>query len=245
MVLAELSACFDFFLRACYQFRQGVGTVAAQGQEVWVQTWPGNSLGFAAWGRSYVFSPLFFWWMWECYIWFSLLPSAKSCRKSSTERWTHVRHTVTTLYVLKGMFLSEVLKKKRNSLAGLCSYKAPAEVLATMSNLKKPKKSAFFWEVWIVGKSWLHFIAHWHSFHPCQPFSLGKMYHPVPFLVGGEVTQQQVGLSFSPWHRRVPQGRAGGWWPKCGWWSVLSCLCAPFRAAGASSVICHRLSKWK
>lgn len=65
----------------------------------------------------------------------------------------------------------------------------------------------------------------------------------LPFLAGGRVMWQQVGLSFGPWCQRVPQGRAGGWWPKHSSCSALSRHRAPFRAARASDVMCHWLSK--
>lgn len=99
---------------------------------------------------------------------------------------TYIRHTLTALYILKGTFLSDDLKNMRNSPAGLCSYEAPAEVLAALSNLTPPPlpNSLFFLGVWTVGKSWLPFAAHWRSFHSYQPFSVGKMYHPAP-LFGG------------------------------------------------------------
>lgn len=60
MVLAELSACFNFFLHACYCFRQGVSTVAPRGQEVWVRTPPGNSLGFCSLGKEVSIPSFFF-----------------------------------------------------------------------------------------------------------------------------------------------------------------------------------------
>ena len=109
---------------------------------------------------------------------------------------TYIRHTVTTLYILKGTVLSEDLKNKRNRLAGLCSYEAPAEVLATLSNLKKPQNSLFFWGVQTVGKIQLPFLAHWCNFHSCQPFSMGKTYHSVPLFGGWQAVQPAGGTCF-------------------------------------------------
>lgn len=157
---------------------------------------------------------------------------------------TYIRHTVTTIYVLKGMFLSEDLKNKRNSLAGLCSYKAPAEVLATLSSLKKKTQIASSFGgfgQWGKAGCLSQLIGTAFTLASLSPWAKCTILHP--FSVGGGAMPQQVGLAFGRWHRLVPQGRAAGWRPEHGQWLAFNRHCAPFHTADASNVICHWLSK--
>lgn len=131
---------------------------------------------------------------------------------------TYIRHTLTALYILKGTFLSDDLKNMRNSPAGLCSYEAPAEVLAALSNLTHPPPPKF--SLLSGGLDSGEKLAAFRG-------SLAQLSLLPAFLCGQDVP------SCAPFRRAV--GRCGSKWDSFSVSDIGGCLGAGLGAGGQST----------